>query len=219
MSGDLIGVVAGHPIDRLSATDAEPRVDRSRTGVGWRVGARSGRRRLVSRTAPRARCRSVVTAPPVLRLPGQSRYRSSHPRCGRRRRRGRCPPRNASSQSSSSHERMTAPLFQTDATDSRSRSYRPRGATRTLAVGLHQRVLDAVVNHLHVVARPRRPHPFVAVGAGGDGVERRLEFLVGPLGSADHQENPSSAPAGPPEVPQSRYAAEQASARRTESSK
>ena len=56
-----------------------------------------------------------------------------------------------------------------------------------LTVGLHQRVLDPVVDHLHVVARPRRPHPGVAVGSRRHRVEDGNQFVVGRLWATDHQ--------------------------------
>lgn len=59
-----------------------------------------------------------------------------------------------------------------------------------LAVGLHERVLDAVVHHFDVVTGACRPHAVVAVRAGSDGVEDGHEVVVRPLGAADHQGEP-----------------------------
>jgi len=56
-----------------------------------------------------------------------------------------------------------------------------------LAVRLHEGVLDAVVDHLHVVPAARGPHAVVALGPRGDGVEDGHQFVVGPLRAADHQ--------------------------------
>ena len=56
-----------------------------------------------------------------------------------------------------------------------------------LAVGLHQRVFDAVVDHLHVVARAAGAHPVVAGRSRRHRVEDGCQRLVGPLGAADHQ--------------------------------
>src|SRR6056297_243454 len=62
-----------------------------------------------------------------------------------------------------------------------------RQKLESLAVGLHERVLDAVVDHLDVMTASRGAHSVVAVGAGRDGVEDRRQLVVGPLGAADHQ--------------------------------
>ena len=55
-----------------------------------------------------------------------------------------------------------------------------------LAVGLHEPVLDAVVDHLHEVAGAHRPHVGVAA-LGGEGQEDRLATATTAFVAADHQ--------------------------------